>query len=59
MQADRALTQDEHCQILEILRLWDDAGTTAMINFLHHSLARVDDIAHVKKKTLKVGSNSI
>ena len=54
-QADRALTENEYYQILELLRAREDTRTTAMINFQHHLIARMDDVAHVKKETLKVG----
>ena len=53
-KADRAFTVDEHCQVLELLRARDDAGTTAMMNFQHHLIARMDDVAHVKKDTMQV-----
>ena len=54
-EADRPLSEDEHCQILELLRGRDDARTTAMINFQHHLIARMGDVAHVRKRTLKAG----
>ena len=50
-QADRALTANEYYQVLELFR--GDDGHTAMINFQHHLMARMDDVAHVKKETLK------
>jgi len=53
-KADRALTEDGHCQIPELLRARDDARTTAMTNFQHHLIARMDDVAHVKKDTMQV-----
>ena len=59
LQADRTLTQDEHHQILELLSGRNDTGTTAMINFQHHLIAKTDEVAHVRKNTLKTGSNLI
>ena len=53
-QADRALTESEYYQILELLR--GDNRHTAMMNFQHHLVARMDDVAHVKKESLKVCS---
>ena len=55
-QADRALTQNECHWIQELLQAWDDARTTAMMNFQHHLIARMDDVAHVEKETTKAGS---
>ena len=58
-QKDRPFTEDECHQILELLRGRDDARTTAMINFQHHLMAGMDDVAHVRKVQLKVGLNLI
>ena len=52
-KADRAFTEDEHCQVPELLRARDDARTTAMTNFQHHLIARMDDVAHVKKDAMQ------
>ena len=54
-QADRALTADEYYQVLELFR--GDDRHTAMINFQHHLIARMDDVAHVKKETLKASDS--
>ena len=58
-KADRAFTEDEHHQVLELLQGRDDVRTMAMINFQHHLIARMDDVAHVKKETIQVGPASI
>ena len=56
-QADRALTANEYYQVLELFQ--GDDRHTAMTNFQHHLMARMDDVAHVKKETLKVSSCAI
>ena len=52
-KADRAFTEGELYQILELLRR--DKRHTAMVLYQHHMIGRMDDICHVKKDTLKVG----
>ena len=54
--ADRPLRESEMYQILDLF--FCDDKHTAMMNFQHHMIARMDDVAHVKKESLKVSIDS-
>ena len=58
-KADRALTEDECHQIPELFQAQDDVGAMVMMNFQHHLIARMDDVAHVEKETTKASHVSI
>ena len=53
-QADRPfLAKNKCCLIPELLRGQDDARTTSMMSFQRRLIARMDDVANVKKETMK------
>ena len=52
-QADRPFTEDEFYQVLDLIA---DDRHRAMLTFQYHMIARMDNVAHVKKNTLKVSS---
>ena len=58
-QADGQFLQDECHHIPGLLQGRNDAGTTAMISFRRHLVARMDGVAHVRKRTLELGGNLI
>ena len=50
-QADRPFTEDEFYQVLDLIA---DDRHRAMLTFQYHTIARMYNVAHVKKNTLKV-----
>ena len=52
-QANRPFTKDNFYQVLHLIA---DDRHRAMLTFQYHMIARMDNVAHVKKNTLKVSS---